>query len=614
MATKKTTPTVFISSTSEDLEDYRKAARDAATAEGFVTTMMEYWPASGKRPPLATCLAKVADADVVVAIVAHRYGWVPDEDTADEKSITWLECEHAANDSKEILAFLVDEKHDDWPIKLREAYRLAAAAEDGTFTPELAQQVQRNIAKLKAFKNWLNSLGVRATFTNPENLRREIEGALRNWQTFRKPKQPRPKRARKKAVKKSAPDLKLFISYRRDDTQAWAGRLCDHIERGLRPEQIFMDIDMDPGVDFVEELEAAVESCDVLLAVIGPRWLKATDEEGRRRLDNEQDWVRLEIATALRRNVRVIPCLVEGTRMPRVAELPEELAGLARRQAFPISHERFNSDAERLIGAIAKIPGRNASAPRSKPAEPAFIPARTIKQNPEDRLEYVWIPHGTFWMGALDRDEDANQNEMPRHKVTITTGFWLSQAPVTVAAFRRCVAEIGGPIPEAPEFNPDWEKEDHPIVGVTWEAAAAYCSWAGGRLPSEAEWEYAARGGQEGLKYPWGNEIGERDAKYASSDGTAPVGSYPANGFGLRDMVGNAWESCVDRYAKDYYGNSPWENPLGPDVGESRVVRGGCWNSIHRYLRCSNRNSNVPDDRNNNIGFRCVRDAKRRRA
>ena len=176
--------------------------------------MMEYWAASGKRPPLEACLAKVDDAEAVVAIIAHRYGWVPDKDNPEEKSITWLECEHAANcDGKEILAFLVDENHDDWPVKLREAYRTSAALEDGTFTPELAQEVQRNIAKLKEFKGWLDSLGFRATFTNPENLRREIEGALREWKT-----QPAPRKRRAPAKRARKDDPRKYLNWLREET------------------------------------------------------------------------------------------------------------------------------------------------------------------------------------------------------------------------------------------------------------------------------------------------------------------------------------------------------------------------------------------------------------
>ena len=264
------------------------------------------------------------------------------------------------------------------------------------------------------------------------------------------------------------------------------------------------------------------------------------------------------------------------------------------------------------LGPIA-VAGEERSPPKPGPPPAGPVTVKDVgassARNPKDGLTYVWIPPGTFWMGALDGDEDAKKDEKPRHEVAITTGFWLSQAPVTVAAFRSCVAEIGGPMPEAPEFNPGWEKEDHPIVGVTWEAAAAYCSWAGGRLPTEAEWEYAARGGKEGLKYPWGNEISPQNAKYKSADGTMPVGSYAANGFGLYDMAGNVWEWCSDRYREDYYSSSPAEDPQGPAEGIQRVRRGGSWFDFSPwYLRCSDRYGFVPDYRFNSMGFRCVRE------
>ena len=213
MAKRKEAPTVFISSTSEDLEDYRQAARDAAISAGCLPTMMEYWPASGKRPPLDACLAKVDDAALVVAVVAYRYGWVPGEENPEEKSVTWLECEHAAHDNKEILAFLVDEKNDNFPVKLREGYRLTAAVEDGTFTPELAQEVQRNVAKLKEFKDWLNNRRVRASFTTPENLRREVESALREWRT-----QPATRKKRAPAKRTRKDDPRKYFNWLREET------------------------------------------------------------------------------------------------------------------------------------------------------------------------------------------------------------------------------------------------------------------------------------------------------------------------------------------------------------------------------------------------------------
>ncbi|HXM40419.1 MAG TPA: SUMF1/EgtB/PvdO family nonheme iron enzyme [Bryobacteraceae bacterium] len=172
-------PTVFISSTSEDLKPYRDAARDAAIGAGLLPTMMEYFPATG-RPSLPECLRKVSQADLVVAIVAHRYGWVPPDQPAGEyKSITWLECEHAEREGKLVLGLLVDPAID-WPVQLKESYRVTAAIEDGTFTPTLAEEVQRNIANLAKFKQWL-SRNLRPTFQNPHDLRHKIEIALREW-------------------------------------------------------------------------------------------------------------------------------------------------------------------------------------------------------------------------------------------------------------------------------------------------------------------------------------------------------------------------------------------------------------------------------------------------
>src|SRR5260370_42709949 len=118
----------------------------------------------------------------------------------------------------------------------------------------------------------------------------------------------------------------IFISYRRDDGSAWAGRLYDSLSRNFVSNQIFIDVDnLDPGVDFVEAIETSVGSCDVLIAVIGKRWLISADEEGKRRLDKPDDFVRLEIATALKRNIRVIPVMVDGAIMPRLSDLPDDL-------------------------------------------------------------------------------------------------------------------------------------------------------------------------------------------------------------------------------------------------------------------------------------------------
>jgi formylglycine-generating enzyme required for sulfatase activity len=171
---------VFVSSTSEDLRDYRLAARDAVLAVGLRPEMMEYFAASGG-PPLAECLARVSPCDVVVVLVAQRYGWAPpDQPSEDAKSITWLECEHASAQGKDVLVFLQDEGAK-WPVERTEAYRLTAAFNEGTFTPDLPAEIQRNVAKLQAFRRWLETGRTRSTFTTPDDLRARVVQALYQW-------------------------------------------------------------------------------------------------------------------------------------------------------------------------------------------------------------------------------------------------------------------------------------------------------------------------------------------------------------------------------------------------------------------------------------------------
>jgi TIR domain len=149
---------------------------------------------------------------------------------------------------------------------------------------------------------------------------------------------------------------RIFISYRRQDSAYAAGWLFDRLAERFGPEQIFKDVDsIDFGDDFVEEIGAAVGSTDVLLALIGDKWLAVPDEHGARRLDDPEDFVRIEIEAALTRNVRVIPILVEGARMPREDELPPDLQPLARRQAMELSPARFASDSDRLLRALGGL-------------------------------------------------------------------------------------------------------------------------------------------------------------------------------------------------------------------------------------------------------------------
>jgi hypothetical protein len=166
---------------------------------------------------------------------------------------------------------------------------------------------------------------------------------------------------------------RIFISYRREDSAGWTGRLADRLKERFGSESIFIDIDtIDPGADFTEALKKAVGSCDVLLAVIGPRWTTATDKGGTPRLHDPLDWIRVEIATALNRKILVIPVLVGGATMPSTDFLPEDLDGFAQRQAHELSDKRWAYDVEQLIRVLATDAeeriGRSEEPHRTKPS------------------------------------------------------------------------------------------------------------------------------------------------------------------------------------------------------------------------------------------------------
>jgi formylglycine-generating enzyme required for sulfatase activity len=224
----------------------------------------------------------------------------------------------------------------------------------------------------------------------------------------------------------------------------------------------------------------------------------------------------------------------------------------------------------------------------------------TVRQNPKDGLKYVWIPAGTFMMGCSPGDNECRKAENPPHQVTITKGFWLGQTEVTVGAYSRFAGATGRQMPFRGRAN-----ENMPIVNMTWNDARGYCTWAGGRLPTEAEWEYAARGGRSEARYGNLDEI----AWYANNSRREihEVGQKRANGFGLLDMLGSVWEWVNDWYEPEYYQNSPATDPQGPTDGIGRALRGASWASSSGQARVSFRGSTAPGITIEGLyGFRCV--------
>jgi formylglycine-generating enzyme required for sulfatase activity len=229
-----------------------------------------------------------------------------------------------------------------------------------------------------------------------------------------------------------------------------------------------------------------------------------------------------------------------------------------------------------------------------------------VKENPKDRLKYVWIPPGTFMMGCSPGDGACGPNEKPAHQVAITKGFWMGQTEVTVKAYKRFAVSTGAQMPRVPKFS-GWNKQDMlPIEGVSWNDATAFCGWAGGRLPTEAEWEYAARAGSTEARYGRIDEV----AWYSNNGGqqTHEVAQKRPNPWNLYDTLGNTWEWVNDWYGENYYPASPKRDPPGPDSGQLRVLRGGSWYNKPKDVRVSNRSRLNPAVWGYNSGVRCARE------
>jgi formylglycine-generating enzyme required for sulfatase activity/predicted nucleic acid-binding Zn ribbon protein len=262
--------------------------------------------------------------------------------------------------------------------------------------------------------------------------------------------------------------------------------------------------------------------------------------------------------------------------------------------------------------------------PTPIPVYPTDTPAPTdtplpsptpVVTNPIDEVDLVYIPEGEFIMGSGPKEDPYFfGSEGPQHMVYLG-GYWIYRTEVTNAMYEKCVEANGCPKPinngsnTRPSYYGNQVYSDHPVVYVTWRNASSYCHWAGGRLPTEAEWEKAARG-TDGRLFPWGNQVPQPNhANYGARD-TEAVGSYPegASPYGVLDMAGNVIEWVGDYFQAAYYQVSVYENPLGPISGSTRVYRGGAYHNPAASIRTVMRGSRSESHANVDIGFRCVLD------
>jgi formylglycine-generating enzyme required for sulfatase activity len=281
-----------------------------------------------------------------------------------------------------------------------------------------------------------------------------------------------------------------------------------------------------------------------------------------------------------------------------------------------------------VLGAVLwlglVLPGACGQAPAAEPSPgPDSIRTRAV-----DGAAMVYVPAGEFLMGSTDADAKAAGDEKPQHCVYLDA-FWIDRTEVTNAQYVQFLNALGEHtgacagrdcaetvvedkyshiIGREGRYEVEPGFEDHPVTQVSWYGAVAYCEWAGARLPTEAEWEKAARG-VDGRLYPWGSKAADcRKAQYGDCGGeTVPAGSRPAGAspYGSLDMAGNVWEWVADWYDPEHYGSSPEQNPQGPATGRYKVFRGGAWGYPPAFIRASDRARNQPTYAGFGLGFRC---------
>ncbi|MBA3722373.1 MAG: SUMF1/EgtB/PvdO family nonheme iron enzyme [Parachlamydiaceae bacterium] len=326
--------------------------------------------------------------------------------------------------------------------------------------------------------------------------------------------------------------------------------------------------------------------------------------------------------------------LVEAKASSKAINLVEIIAGAnstvtkAEKESNSINEEKSTTSSLKPVFHVSKLERPRtdldpAAVFQIDPTVKTYSPEHKDVTNIKPLLtDMAVIRGGSFYRGS----HDGNRDEMPRHQITIPS-VAIDIHPVTNEQFVRFLEVMGGEKDNnhndiirlrdsrikrsGGKLSIESGYAKHPVVGVTWYGSVAYAKWIGKRLPTEGEWEIAARGGVDPILYPTGDDIEKTQANFFSSDTTA-VMSYAPNGYGLYDMAGNVYEWCSDWYGYNYYEISIQEPdcPQGPLQGVYRVLRGGCWKSLKEDLRCSRRHRNNPGTVNGTYGFRCAADVE----
>lgn len=466
---------------------------------------------------------------------------------------------------------------------------------------------------------------------------------------------------------------KLFISYRR---KAWpfARSLADGLQAKINAE-VFVDVDGINDDDFETSLIGNLVTSDAVLLIVSP---ETFDPE---RIHSEGDWVRREVGRALSLDKPILLAGLNGLTPPPPDQLPEDIRRITQKESISIYSEFFEEGVERIVSLLVQISPIETRATmlnrRQKQrrriiaglialiALLLIISVALLNYLPSTQpaIARRSIPAGCFRMGSTEDQVNASieianrfkdvtpadqyKSEQPQHTVCVGA-FQVDESEVTNEAFQRFI-DAGGYTTRswwteegwawlqlnksiAPNLSPVCrvasQMPKQPRVCVNYYEAQAYAKWAGGRLPTEAEWEYVARG-TDSRMFPWGNSFDSQRLNYCDRNCpenhkdsfndaygyTAPVCSYPSgnSSFGACDMAGNVWEWVADWYQIDYYQTRPNEehDPKGPTSGVSRVLRGGSFDNLPSVVRSAFRSADAPDRQSPSLGFRTVKDGSR---